>query len=58
MNDDYVNADNLKGNNNYMIGWITADYSYQHFEGHTLGKFFFAFSFVAPRGVRILRALQ
>ena len=22
MNDDYVNADNLKGNNNYMIGWI------------------------------------
>ena len=31
MNDDFVNADsdNVKGNNNYMIGWITADHSYQ-----------------------------
>ena len=58
MNDDFVNADNVKGNNNYMIGWITADYSYQHFEGPALRKFYFAVPFVSSRGVRILVAFQ
>ena len=60
MNDDFVNADsdNVKGNINYKIGWITADHSYQRFEGHALGKFCSAVSFVASRGVRILVAFQ
>ena len=39
MNDDYVNADNLNGNNNYMIGCIIVDYSYQHFGKILIGRF-------------------